>query len=82
VESLSFAVRRVNEMRVRRAKISGEFVEGGAPYERARRHVERAVFGIQFFDGGATPCHVAFAENLLKVAMKQFLDTAIHNTSP
>jgi len=25
---------------------------------------------------------VAFAENLLKVAMKQFMDTAIHDTSP
>jgi hypothetical protein len=82
VESLRFAVGRVNEVWVRRAKVSGEFVEGAAPDELARRHVEHAVFGIEFFDGGATPRRVAFAENLLKVAIKQFMDTAIHNTSP
>jgi hypothetical protein len=82
VESLRFAKARVNEVRVRRAKISGEFVEGRMPDEPARRRVEHAVFGIEFFDGGATPRRVAFAENLLKVAMKQFMDTTIHNTSP
>jgi hypothetical protein len=82
VQSLRFAVGRVNEVRVRRAKISGEFVEGGAPDEPARRHIEHAVFGIEFFDGRATPRRVAFAENLLKVAMKQFMDTLIHNASP
>jgi hypothetical protein len=67
---------------VRRAKISGKFVEGGVPDELARRDVEHAVFGIEFFNGGATPRHVALAENFLKVAMKQFMDTGIHNTSP
>jgi hypothetical protein len=70
-------------MRVRRAKISGEFVEGCAPDERARRHVEHAVFGIEFFDGGATSRGIAFAKNLLKVATKQFMDTLLtHNASP
>ena len=73
---------RVNEVWVRRAKVSGKFVEGGVPDEVARRDVEHAVFGIEFFNGGATPRRVALAENLLKVAMKQFMDTGIHNTSP
>jgi len=64
------------------AKISGEFVQGGPPDEPAGRRLEYAVFSIEFFDGGATPRRVALAENLLKVTMKQLVDTVIHNTSP
>ena len=82
VERLRFAVRRVDEVRVRRAKICGEFVECVAPDELARRRVEHAVFGIEFFDGRATTPCVAFAENLLKVAMKQLMDPVIQNFSP
>ncbi|GAB7541546.1 hypothetical protein [Cupriavidus sp. CuC1] len=63
-------------------EISGEFVESLVPGERARWHVEHAVFGVEFLDGLATTCCIAFTENLLKVAMKQFMDTVIHNTSP
>ena len=82
VKSLRLAVRRVNEVRVGGAKISGEFVQGGPPDEHAGRRVEHAVFRIEFRDGGATPGRIAFAENLLQITMKQITDTVVHNTSP
>ena len=33
-----------------------------------------AVFGVQFFDGGASVRRIAFAEDLLQVAQKQRFD--------
>jgi hypothetical protein len=37
---------------------------------------------MDFFDGAEMPRLVVFAENLPKVAIKQFMDTAVHNSSP
>ena len=47
-------MRRVNEVGMCGAKISGEFVQGGPPDEPAGRRLEYAVFSIEFFDGSAT----------------------------
>ena len=66
----------------RRTEITSELVEGFASDERARRHVEDAVFGIELRDRGAAPLRIALAEDFLKIAMKQFVDTVTHNTSP
>src|ERR1700732_992678 len=82
VESLRFAVRCVNEVRVRRAQIPCEFVESVVPDEYTRRHVEHAVLGIELLDCRTTTRCVAFTKNLLEVAIKQLMGTVIHNTSP
>jgi hypothetical protein len=82
VEGLRLAMRGVNEVRVSRAEIARKLVEGFAPYERAGRHIQHAVFGIEFVDRGAAAGRVALAEDLLKVAMKQFVDTVGYNISP
>lgn len=45
---------RIGEVRVRRAKISGEFVEAIVPDECSRRDLEHAVFRVEFLDSRAT----------------------------
>jgi hypothetical protein len=60
---------------VRRAKVSGELVEGVVPDEYSRGNVERAVFGIEILDRCTTARRIAFAEDLLKVAVQEFVDT-------
>src|SRR5271169_1480538 len=82
VESLRFAVRRVRKVRVGRTEITSKFVEGFTPNKRAGRHIEHTVFGIELVDRCAATHRVALAEDLLKVALKQFVDTVIHNISP
>ncbi len=75
-------MRGVSEVRVGRAEIASKFVEGLTPDERAGRHIQHAIFGIEFVDRSAAARRAALVEDLLKVAMKQFADTAIHNISP
>jgi hypothetical protein len=55
---------------------------GFTPNKRAGRQIEHAVFGIEFFDRRAAARRDALAEDLLKVATKQFVDTVIHRISP
>src|SRR5262245_4365733 len=52
VESLRLATRGVNEVRVSPAEIARKLVEDFAPYEPAGRHIQHAVFGIEFVDRG------------------------------
>src|SRR3984893_1766293 len=82
VESLRFAVRCVNEVRVRRAQISCEFVESVVPDKYTRRHVEDAVLGIELLDCRATTRCVAFTKNLLEVAIEQLMGTVIARRRP
>src|SRR6476659_10474592 len=73
----------VRKVRVGRTEITSKFVEGFTPNKRAGRHIEHTVFGIELVDRRAATHRVAFAEDLLKVAVKQFVDTVIHNiTAP
>ena len=72
----------MSEVRVGRAEISSKFVEGFTPDERAGRHVQHAVFGIEFIDRRAAATCVALAEDILKVAMQQFVDTITHKIYP
>jgi hypothetical protein len=69
VESLRFAVRDISEVRMGRAKIASKLIESLAPDERARRHVEDAVFGIKLLDRGAAARRVALSENFLKITV-------------
>jgi hypothetical protein len=67
---------------VGRTEISGKFVEGFSPNKGAGRHIEHTVVGIELVDRRAATHRVAFAEDLLNVAVKQFVDTVIHDMSP
>jgi hypothetical protein len=66
---MRLTVRRVDKMRVSRAQVSRELVQGVAPNEDARRRVEDAVIDIEFRDRLTTAAGVAFTENLLEVAV-------------
>jgi hypothetical protein len=65
-----------------RTEITSKFVEGFTPNKRAGRHIEHTVFGIELVDRRAATHRVAFAEDLPKVAVRQLVDTVIHNISP
>ena len=75
-------MRRVDEVGVGRSEIASKFVDGFTPDERSGRHFQNAVLGIEFIDRRAAARRVALAENVLKVAMKQFVDMVIYGISP
>jgi hypothetical protein len=56
-------------MRVSRAQVSRKLVQGVAPNEDAGRRVEDAVIGVELADRRTTAASIAFAENLLEVAV-------------
>jgi hypothetical protein len=82
METLRFTVRGVSEVRVSRAEISRELVQCIPPDEFSRWHVELTVFGIELLDGGTTTGCIAFAEDLLEVAIQQLMSTVGHDLSP
>ena len=75
MKDLRLAARSVNEVRVDCAEITSKFVEGFAAHEYSGRHVQHAVFGVQFIDCCAAAARITLAEDLLKIAMKQCVDT-------
>ena len=70
MERLRLAKWRVCEVRVGRAQVFCELVQRVAPDENADRHIEDAVLGVELLDDGATAGGVAFAEDLLEVAVQ------------
>ena len=69
------------KVRMCRAEIAGKFVESITPDEYARWNFEHAVFGIKLVDRRAPTRRVSLAGDLLKVTMKQFVDSVLHKTS-
>jgi hypothetical protein len=82
VEGLGLAIRGVNEVRVGRAEIARKFVEGFAPDQHAGRRIQHAVVGEEFRNRRSATRRIALAEDFLKVAMEQFVDTVGHKLSP
>ncbi|MGH8760065.1 MAG: hypothetical protein ACREVW_11225 [Burkholderiales bacterium] len=75
-------MRGVSKMRVSRAEITGKFVEGFTPDKYAWWHIQRTVFSKELVDRRAPASRVSLAENFLQVAMKQFVNTVIHEIFP
>ena len=69
MERLRLAVRRVPKMRVSRTQVSGELVQCVVSHENAGRRIEEAVVGVELLDRRTAACGVAFAEDLLEVAV-------------
>jgi hypothetical protein len=69
MKRLRLAPWRVDKMRVSRAQVSRKLVQGVAPNEHAGRRVEDAVIGVELADRRTTAASIAFAENLLEVAV-------------
>jgi len=69
MERLGLAVRRIGEARVSRTQVSCELVQCVVPDENAGRRVEDAVIGVELADRRTTAASIAFAENLLEVAV-------------
>src|ERR1700730_15569317 len=82
VQGLGLAVRGVNEVRVVRAEIASKFVEGFEAYEYAGRRIQHAVFGIEVLNRYSAARRITLAEDVLKVAVKQFADMVGHRLSP
>src|ERR1700691_3220893 len=81
MERLRRAVRRVYEVRVSRTQVSCELVQCVVPDQDAGRHVEGAVCGIELLDCRTTVAGVAFPEDLLEVAIEQFMNPVRHRAS-
>src|ERR1700746_3388803 len=81
MQRLRRIVRRVHEVRVRRAQITGELIQRVIADENAGRHVQDTVIGVEFLDRRAAAGGVPLAEDLLKVALKEFVDTVTHDIS-
>lgn len=67
------------KVRMRRAEIAGKFVESVTPSKCTGWNVKHAVFGIEFVDCRTAARCVPLAKDLLKVAMKKFVDSVMHN---
>ena len=69
MERLGLAARRIREARVSRTQVSCELVQCVVPDENAGRHIEDAVIAVELLDRRTTATCVAFAENVLEVAV-------------
>jgi hypothetical protein len=80
MQGLRVSMGRVDEVRMRRAEVFGEFVQGVAPNKDTGRDVQHAVFSIKIVNGGAAAGRVTFAKDLLKVAVQKFSNSIIHSS--
>ena len=78
-QSLRLAARGVNEVRMCGTEITGKFVKGFTPDHLAWRHIQLAILGIKLGDCRTASCRITLAEDLLKVAMQQFVDSVTHD---
>jgi hypothetical protein len=65
VESLCLSKRRIDEVGMCRAEVSGELVQCIVTNKDTGRDVQHAVFGIEVFYGGATAGHATFTKDFL-----------------
>jgi hypothetical protein len=70
---------RIDELRMHRAEVSGEFVQGLTPDKDTGRDVQHAVFSIEIANGGAAAGRVTFAKDFLKIAVQNLNNSIIHN---
>ena len=65
-----------------RPEIASKFVESFGADEYAGRHIQHAVFGVEFLDRCSAADRITLTEDLLKVTMEQFVNTVGHKISP
>jgi hypothetical protein len=82
MECLRRAMRRVCEVRMRRARISCELVQRVVPHENALRYVNDTVIGAELLDRRAAARRVALTENVLEHAVEQFMNAVGHGVTP
>ena len=82
MQGLCLSMGRVDEVRMCRAKVSGELVQSFVSNEDAGRDVQHAVFGIEVLNGGAAAGRVTFAKYFLKVAVQKLSNSIIHSSAP
>ena len=79
LNSLRRAMRRVDETRMTGAQLAGDLIQRRMADIAADREKNRTVFGVELFDGGASACRVALAEDLLEIAQQQRFDDIRHD---
>src|ERR1700751_1484329 len=82
MQSLWLAMGRIDKVWMCRAQLSGELVQSVVSNEDAGRDVQHAVFRIEVPDGGAAAGRVAFAKNLLKIAVQKLNNSLLHRPVP
>jgi hypothetical protein len=71
VEGLWLSMRRIDEVWMCRAEVSGELVQSVVSNKDTGRDVQHAVFSIEVLNGGAAAGRVTFAKDFLKVAVQK-----------
>ena len=70
-------MRRIDEVGMCRAEVSGELVQSVVSNKDTGRHVQKAVFSIEVLNGGAAAGRVSFAKDFLKVALQKLNNSII-----
>ena len=79
MQGLCLSMGRIDEVRMCRAKVSGELVQSIVSNKDTGRDVQHAVFSIEVLNGGAAAGRVTFAKDFLKVAVQKLNNSIIHS---
>jgi hypothetical protein len=75
-------MRRIDEVRMCRAEVSGELVQSVVSNKDTGRDVQHAVFSIEVLNGGAAAGRVTFAKDFLKVAVQKLNNSITRRSIP
>ena len=75
-------MRRIDEVWMCRAEVSGELVQSVVSNKDTGRDVQHAVFSIEVLNGGAAARRVTFAKDFLKIAVQKLNNSIIHRSIP
>ena len=75
-------MRRIDEVGMYRAEVSGELVQSVVSNKDTGRDVQHAVFGIEVLNGGAAAGRVTFAKDFLEIAVQKLNNSIIDRSIP
>jgi hypothetical protein len=75
-------MRRIDEVWMCRAEVSGELVQSVMSNKDTGRDVQRTVLSIEFLNGGAAAARVTFAKDFLKIAVQKLNNSITHRSIP
>ena len=73
-------MRRIDEVWMCRAEVSGELVQSVVSNKDTGRDVQHAVFSIEVLNGGAAAGRITFAKDFLEVAAQKLNNSIIHSS--
>src|ERR1700747_1912353 len=73
-------MRRIFEVWMCRAEVSGELVQSVVSNKDTGRNVQHAVFSIEVLNGGAAAGRITFAKDFLKVTVQKLNNSIVHGS--